>query len=124
MPTKKKKTCSECGNQYTSEKQKLEDHRADCAIRLLAEEDLKAEDEGRPTRDALEQMRQRGGSWAAYQNKVLDSANVGHMQFLKVGEDCTYKEPPPRYPMDNGHGMGWRYLFVGMVDLATGKVTS
>lgn len=122
MSKKNKETCEACGQPYTPGKEKFEDHRPDCEIRRIAEEDRKAEDEGRPTHDALEQMRQRGGTWAAYQNKALDSANAGHMQFLKVGQGCTYETPPGRYPVDNQHGMGWRYLYVGMVDLETGKV--
>ncbi len=125
MPMKKtKKICEACGNRYTPGQEKLEEHRPNCEIRLEAEDDIKAMNEGRPTKGSLETMKQRGGRWAAYQNKALDSHNAGHMQFLKVGEDCTYKEPPARYPIDNSHGMGWRYLFVGMVDLKTGLVTS
>lgn len=72
--------------------------------------------------DALAQMKERGGTWAAYQNLALDSANKDHLQFLKVGEDCTYREPPEQYPKDNEHGMGWRYRHVGMVNLETGLV--
>jgi len=75
MPTKKtKEICEACGNKYTPGQEKFEDHRPDCEIRLLAEEDRKAEDEGRPTRDALETMQQRGGTWAAYQNKAFTAA--------------------------------------------------
>lgn len=60
--------------------------------------------------------------WAAYQNMALDSANAGHLQFLSIGPDNTYQEPPEQYPADNEHGMGWRYRFVGWVDLETGQV--
>ena len=72
--------------------------------------------------DALQQMRTKGGSWAAYQNQALDSANAGHLQFLAVGQDCTYLDPPEQYPADNVHGMGWRYRFIGYVDLETGEI--
>lgn len=72
---------------------------------------------------SLAQMARRGGSWAAYENKALDSANCGHLQFLRVGEGCTYSTPPEQYPADSSHGMGWRYCYVGMVDLSTGSVT-
>jgi hypothetical protein len=77
--------------------------------------------------EALVQMRERttpGSSWAAFQNVALDSANVGHLQFLKVGPGCTYAEPPEKYPADTTHGMGWRYFFVGFVDLTDGTIHS
>lgn len=72
--------------------------------------------------EALQQMRERGGSWAAYQNQALDSRNCGHLQFLKVGEGCTYTAPPRSYPSDTEHGMGWRYCYIGMVNLETGEI--
>jgi hypothetical protein len=78
----------------------------------------------KPAPEALEQMKKLGGTWAAYQNVALDSANCGHLQFLKVGEGCTYKEPPDKYPADTSSGVGWRYLFVGMVDLEDGTILS
>lgn len=74
--------------------------------------------------EALEQMRSLGGSWAAYQNKALDSANVGHLQFLKVGPGATFAKAPPKYPRDTEHGAGWRYLYVGMVNTETGEITT
>ena len=60
--------------------------------------------------------------WAAYQNVALDSSNCGHLQFLAIGPENTYKEPPVQYPVDNEHGMGWRYRFAGWVDLETGEI--
>lgn len=72
--------------------------------------------------DALEQMKQLGGAWAAYENKAFDSHNAGHLQFLKVGAGCTCPTPPERYPFDTRHGMGWRYLYVGMVNTETGEI--
>lgn len=62
-----------------------------------------------------------GGTWYAYQNRALDSASLGHLQFLKVGPTCTYKEPPARMP-DTQAGLGWRYILVGMVDLESGDI--
>lgn len=64
----------------------------------------------RPTPEALQQMRERGGD------------TVGHLQFLKVGQGCTFTSPPERYPWDTPWGMGWRYMLVGRVDLQTGDV--
>lgn len=76
----------------------------------------------KPDSEALYEMAVRGGSWAAYENQALDSANMGHVQFLKVGDGCTFKTPPKTYPSDNANGMGWRYVYVGMVDLKTGEI--
>jgi hypothetical protein len=59
--------------------------------------------------------------WYAYQNHDLGHRELGHLQFLAVGPGCTFKEPPPRCP-DTQHGLGWRYLLVGRVNLATEKI--
>lgn len=72
--------------------------------------------------EALANMRARGGTWAAYQNVAFDSAAFGQLQFLRVGVGCTYVVPPPAYPTDTLMGLGWRYRFIGYVDLATGVV--
>lgn len=72
--------------------------------------------------EALQQMRERGGTWGCYQNVALDSDLLGALQFLKVGPGCTYAEPPEKYPADTMAGMGWRYLFVGFVNLKTGEI--
>jgi hypothetical protein len=72
----------------------------------------------KPSRESLDQMRSRGGNWAAYENKALDSASLGHLQFLKVGSGCTFNCPPRTYPF----GIGWKYLYVGMVDLEAGTI--
>ncbi len=71
--------------------------------------------------EALAQMRERGGKWFAYQNHALDSASLGDLQFLQVGPDRTFKEPPERMP-DTQHSTGWRYVRVGVVDLEAGKI--
>lgn len=71
--------------------------------------------------ESLEQMRILGGQWAAYQNMALDSASLGGIRFLKIGEGCTYTTAPDRYP-DTKFGVGWRYLLVGMVNLETGQI--
>jgi len=67
-------------------------------------------------------MRRMEGRWAAYENIALDSANAGHLQFLKFGAECTYADPPVRYPADTAHGLGWRYSLVGEVNLTTGFI--
>ena len=75
----------------------------------------------KPTPQALQAMRDRPGTWAAYQNMALDSADLGHLRFLKYGPDCTLKEPPQHYS-DTSLGIGWRYVYVGTVNLETGEV--
>ena len=78
---------------------------------------------GNPTisPEALQQMRGRGGDWLAYQNHAMDSAGLGDLQFLQCGEGRTYQTPPARMP-DTAHAIGWKYLLVGKVDLAAGKI--
>jgi hypothetical protein len=76
-------------------------------------------------KEALEAMNARhrpGTHWAAYENQAFDSSNAGHLQFLLVGNGCTYAEPPAKYPMDNANGMGWRYVLVGTVNLSDGSI--
>lgn len=70
---------------------------------------------------ALEQMKQIGGTWAAYQNLAMDSADLGHLKFLKIGPGCTFQEPPKRMP-DTPDQIGWRYGFIGWVNTETGEV--
>lgn len=76
------------------------------------------------SKEALVQMRHCEGRWAAYENQALDSANAGHLQFLRFGAECTYEEPPIRYPVDTAHGLGWRYGLLGEVNLSTGHIES
>jgi len=59
--------------------------------------------------------------WYAYQNHDLGHPGIGHLQFLAVGPGCTFKTPPERYP-DTQHGLGWRYILVGKVNLETGAI--
>jgi len=59
--------------------------------------------------------------WHAYQNHDLGHFNIGHLQFLAVGPGCTFKEPPRTAP-DTQHGLGWRYILVGTVNLTTGAI--
>ena len=75
----------------------------------------------KPAPEALEKMRKRGGKWAAYQNHDMGSASLGHLQFLNVGEGCTFTEAPERMP-DSHLGIGWRYVLVGFVNLETGAI--
>lgn len=66
--------------------------------------------------ESLQAMRDRGGSWAAYQNMEPRSAAHGHVIFLR--HDGT----PPSSAPDGPHGTGWKYLHIGEVDLASGEV--
>lgn len=76
------------------------------------------------TPEAIEQMaahRRKVGDvrWAAYQNHDLGHYDLGGLRFLAIGPQCTFQGPPSRYP-DTQHGLGWRYLWVGWVDLLDG----
>jgi hypothetical protein len=71
--------------------------------------------------EVLTILRQRGGTWAVYQNHAMDSADLGGLRFLQVGEGCTIAIAPERYP-DSHLGVGWRYLLVGRVNLESGEI--
>lgn len=75
----------------------------------------------KPDPEALTQMQSRGGTWAAYQNHEIGHPDCGNLRFLKIGPGCTFENAPPVYP-DTKHGIGWRYLYVGRVDLETGEI--
>jgi hypothetical protein len=68
-----------------------------------------------------EDLKKRGGDWAVFRNEAMDSADCGRVLCMKVGTDCTHKTPPPHAP-DGPHGLGWKYLFIGMLDLETGAL--
>jgi hypothetical protein len=59
--------------------------------------------------------------WSAYQNVALDSDSCGHIQFLAIGPTNTYKHPPKHMP-DTKAGLGWKYQFIGWIDLMTGEI--
>lgn len=69
----------------------------------------------------LKVMRERGGTWACYENKALDSVDAGRRIYIKYGPGCTFEVPPPHAP-DGPYGTGWKYLIVGSVNLETGTV--
>lgn len=71
--------------------------------------------------EAIAQMRDRGGKWAAYQNVDLSSSDIGSLRFLQYGKGKTYQEPPNRYP-DTQYGFGWQYYQIGTVNLETGLI--
>ena len=72
--------------------------------------------------DALQQMYETGGIWAAYQNHDMSSSNIGHLIFLKVGKGCTFEEAPVKAPDSPLWGPGWRYLHCGYVDSKSGLI--
>jgi hypothetical protein len=78
----------------------------------------------KPDAETLQLLRERlkpGQTWFAYQNHAMDSASLGHLQFLCCGPGCTFADPPQRMP-DSRLGIGWRYLLVGKVDFETGQI--
>ncbi len=80
-----------------------------------------ANDEDEVGAVALQQMRERGGTWAAYRCVALDHSQLGHLKFLKVGPGCTFEEAPKRLP-DTATEINWSYQLVGKVDLESGRV--
>ena len=60
-------------------------------------------------------------TWHAYENHDIGHSHAGEIQFLAVGKSNTIKEPPARLP-DSGLGLGWRYQYVGMVDIIEGVI--
>ena len=79
--------------------------------------------DGKINRQTFEAIRQRGGHWAAYQCLALDNSQLGAVQFLKYGQDCTFKAPPEAMP-DTPAGIGWKFRHVGYVDLDAGKIVA
>lgn len=78
----------------------------------------------KPDATVLAILRERlkpGQTWFAYQNMAMDSANLGHLQFLCCGPGCTFAEPPQRMP-DTSTQINWRYVLVGTVNLETGEI--
>jgi hypothetical protein len=68
---------------------------------------------------SLRLMRARareGRRWAAYANH-----RTGHLQFLLVGDGCTYNDGPSRYP-DWAPSNCVEYLFAGHVNVDTGEI--
>lgn len=88
---------------------------------IFDKKELTVDDFQKVNPEQLDQMKYSGGTWVAYQNQAMDSAGLGHIIFLKVGEDCTHKTPPKHAP-DGAYGTGWKYLPIGTVNLETGVV--
>lgn len=74
--------------------------------------------------EALETMRKRGGTWAAYMNQELfmchDSTDG---QCLQYGPGRTHETPPPHLH-DGPWGSGWKYRLIGLVDLEKGVINA
>ena len=50
-------------------------------------------------KEALDAMRERarpGTQWAAYENKDIGHPDLGRLQFIHVGDGCTFKEAPAK----------------------------
>ena len=72
---------------------------------------------------ALKLLRERGGTWACYQNCDLGDENLGRLQFLQYGQGCAFEHPPDRAP-DAKACLGWRYVHAGYVNLHTGEIVA
>ena len=78
----------------------------------------------RPDPEALAKMKSSRYTfadtrWAAYENHDLGHWDVGHLKFLAVGPQNTFKTAPERMPDARGE-INWRYVHVGFVDLVSG----
>jgi hypothetical protein len=61
-------------------------------------------------------LKERGGTWALYQNQALDSAGKGQIVCLRYGPGCTLLEAPDRMPDTPKYGPGWKYGLVARVE--------
>jgi hypothetical protein len=59
--------------------------------------------------------------WATYENHDLGHWALGHLKFLAVGPQNTFKTAPTRLP-DARSEINWRYVHVGYVDLVSGEI--
>ena len=85
-----------------------------------------AESEDRPDAEALASMKSSRYNfsdtrWAAYENHDLGHRALGHLKFLAVGPQNTFKRAPARLP-DTKDAINWRYVLVGFVDLVSGEI--
>ena len=62
-------------------------------------------------------LRERGGTWAIYENQNFNSSRAGHLQLLRYGEGCTYVEPPTRMP-DTETSINHSFVLVHKVNSA------
>lgn len=60
--------------------------------------------------------------WAAYENSDLGHSQLGHLKFMAVGSENTFKVAPVRLPDTADGAINWRYIYVGTVNLETGEV--
>ena len=67
---------------------------------------------------AATRMRERGGTWYAYQCSDAGSGNAGHMSFLACGPDHTHPVPPATFP----DSIRADYVLVGRVELVSATV--
>lgn len=72
----------------------------------------------------LDVLRTRGGQWAVYECRALDSHFAGDRQCLKFGPGCTHTTPPQFAPDSPTSGPGWMYPLLGVVNLETGEITN
>jgi len=59
--------------------------------------------------ETVRTIKERGGTWAIYQNVALDSADAGKIVCLRFGPECTRKEALDPMPDTPQYGPGWKY---------------
>lgn len=75
----------------------------------------------RKARSLMNERTKPGDRWAVYENHAMDSAFAGNLNFLQIGPTRTFKKAPERMP-DSNLGIGWKYVFIGWVDLESGEI--
>lgn len=61
-------------------------------------------------------LRDRGGTWALYQNQALDSGSAGQVVCMRYGPDATLAEASEQMPDTPQYGPGWKYRLVARVE--------
>lgn len=70
--------------------------------------------------EVMATIKERGGTWAAYQCMAMDSSRMGEVRYLKYGEGCTFDAPPEKYPGPSV--IDAMTLHVGTVNIDTGEI--
>jgi hypothetical protein len=72
--------------------------------------------------EIFENLRQRGGSWAVYENHTIGDPSFGSRKFFQFGDGCTYFIAPRQLPNTESQN-NQHYEFVGTIDFSIDRVT-